>query len=541
MQDGKIFLSRPRSFAAFAFAVALSGCGGGAGPIDVADLPSGMVKTSFPRPHDYPVHGIDVSKFQGDIDWNAVAGSGVKFAWIKATEGGDRADERFQANWTGAKTAGVPRGAYHFVYWCRPPMEEMTFFEQNAPVEDDALPPVLDVEATPTSKTCHRHLTQESAAVDMRVMLQEMERHYGKRPIIYTTVDFYEAILSGRRPSPTIRSGSGPPNTILRSSMDRERGRSGNISPTGRRPVSMDIIPVLPLTQGEIDGIRETFVARLLDGDGVAGLPREAAAATRDEYARRSTAGGMPVALRRPPGPSRSRWFANYVDLVVDKDVMDISRVRQREMLPRLLGQLAARSGQVLNITPVAGAIGLERSTAENYIKLLEAVFLIHRLPAWGTTLGSRVVKHPKVHVVDSGVMAWLLNLTPQKIAQAAPSTLTEYGHLLETFAVGEILKQASWSDAPVAAGYFRTEAGDEVDLVLERDDGQVIAFEIKAGTRVSGDDLRGLRLLKDRLGPRLEEAVVLYTGEYAYRNDGWIQITPLSQLWTKSMAFPSL
>jgi predicted AAA+ superfamily ATPase len=131
---------------------------------------------------------------------------------------------------------------------------------------------------------------------------------------------------------------------------------------TGR----VDIIPVLPLTQGEIDGIRETFVARLLDGDGVAGLPAEAAAATRDEYARRSTAGGMPVALRRPPGPSRSRWFANYVDLVVDKDVMDISRVRQREMLPRLLGQLAARSGQVLNITPVAGAIGRRQRTTSS-------------------------------------------------------------------------------------------------------------------------------------------------------------------------------
>ena len=92
--------------------------------------------------------------------------------------------------------------------------------------------------------------------------------------------------------------------------------------------------------------------------------------------------------------------------------------------------------------------------------------------------------------------MAWLLNLTPQKIAQAAPVTLTEYGHLLETFAVGEVLKQVSWSDAPVA-GYFRTEAGDEVDLV-ERDDGQVIAFEIKAGTRVGGEDLRGIRLLQD-------------------------------------------
>jgi uncharacterized protein len=297
---------------------------------------------------------------------------------------------------------------------------------------------------------------------------------------------------------------------------------------TGR----VDIIPVFPLTQGEIDGVPGTFVARVLDGSGIDMPPSQMPATTRNEYARRSTSGGMPVALRRPPGRSRSRWFANYVDLVVDKDVMDISRIRQREMLPRLLGQLAARSGQVLNMAATAGAIGLDRSTAENYIKLLEAVFLIYRLRAWGTTLGSRIVKHPKVHMIDSGVMAWLLNLTPQKIAQAAPATLTEYGHLLETFAVGEIHKQISWSDAPVATGYFRTEAGDEVDLVLERDDGQVVAFEIKAGTRVSGEDLRGLRLLKDRLGPRLQQAIVLYNGEHAYRHDGWIWILPLSQLW---------
>jgi uncharacterized protein len=297
---------------------------------------------------------------------------------------------------------------------------------------------------------------------------------------------------------------------------------------TGR----VDIIPVLPLSQGEIDGVTETFISRLLDDAGIE-MEAKRASTTRDEYARRSTFGGMPVALRRPPGPSRSRWFANYVDLVIDKDVMDISRVRQREMLPRLLGQLAARSGQVLNIAATSGAIGLERSTAENYVKLLEAVFLIYRLPAWGTTLGSRIVKHPKVHMVDSGVMAWLLNLTAQKIGQGAPATLTEYGHLLETFAVGEVLKQVSWSDAPVDTGYFRTEAGDEVDLVLERDDGQVIGFEVKAGSHVGPDDLRGLRLLKDRLGKRLQDAIVLYTGEHAYTRDGWITVLPLDTLWT--------
>jgi lysozyme len=178
--------------AVLALTLGLAGCGGGGGAgIGVLDFDEGL-----PRPRDYPIHGIDVSKYQGEIDWNAVKASGVKFVWIKATEGGDHADEKFTANWAGAKMAGIPRGAYHFVYWCRPPGEEVAWFEQNVPVEDDALPPVLDVEATPTSQTCHKHLERESAIADMRVMLEEMERHYGRRPVIYTSVDFFEAILS---------------------------------------------------------------------------------------------------------------------------------------------------------------------------------------------------------------------------------------------------------------------------------------------------------------------------------------------------------
>lgn len=298
---------------------------------------------------------------------------------------------------------------------------------------------------------------------------------------------------------------------------------------TGR----VDIIDVHPLSQGEIDGAPGTLISRLLDGTDVGNPSPDPSATTREEYAVRATAGGMPVALRRPPGRSRSRWYSNYINLVIDKDVVDISRIRQREMLPRLLSQLAVRSGQVLNVSSVCGAIGMEKSTAENYIKLLEAVFLVQRLPAWGTTLGSRVARHPKMHFVDSGVMAWLLSLTPEKIAQADPATLTDYGHLLETFAVGEILKQAGWSDAPVTAGHFRTAGGDEVDLVLERDDGQVIAFEIKSGSIVHGDDLHGLRYLSERLGSRLEAAIILYTGTHAYTHDGWVTVLPLDRLWT--------
>jgi predicted AAA+ superfamily ATPase len=298
---------------------------------------------------------------------------------------------------------------------------------------------------------------------------------------------------------------------------------------TGR----VDVLDVLPLAQLEIDGTAgEPPVHGLLRGLDPASLGGQSAT-SRDEYARRATSGGLPIALRRPPGRSRSRWFANYLDLVIERDVIDLSRVRQREMLPRLLGQLAARSGQVLNIAATAQTIGMEKTSAENYLRLLEAVFLVHRLPAWGTTLGSRVARQPKLHLVDVGVMAWLLGLTPEKISRADPAVLSEYGHLIETFAVGEILKQVGWWDGPVATGHFRTATGDEVDVVLEREDGDVIAFEVKAGTRVHGEDLRGMRALRTRLGRRLRAAIVLYTGALAYTHEDGTNVLPLDFLWT--------
>jgi lysozyme len=144
---------------------------------------------------NFSIHGVDVSKYQGDPDWMAVHEGGVQFAYIKATEGGDRVDPKFLRNWAGAKAAGLPHGAYHFVYWCRPWQEQMAWFEKNVPAERDALPPVLDVEATPTSPTCRRHLQRDETLQEMKGMLVEMERFYGKKPVIYTTVDFHEAIL----------------------------------------------------------------------------------------------------------------------------------------------------------------------------------------------------------------------------------------------------------------------------------------------------------------------------------------------------------
>ena len=196
---------RLKILSAFASALFLSACGGGGveplaryHPSSSASYsPAWSVKPSeaTTAARNFEVHGIDVSKYQGDIDWQAAHDGGVQFAWIKATEGGDKADEKFRQNWEQAKAAGIPRGAYHFVYWCRTPQEQIRFFQQNVPVDPDALPPVLDVELTPGSKSCPRTLYKDEIIGEMRTMLEAMERHFGKKPIIYSTVDFYEGIL----------------------------------------------------------------------------------------------------------------------------------------------------------------------------------------------------------------------------------------------------------------------------------------------------------------------------------------------------------
>jgi lysozyme len=150
-----------------------------------------------PTPDDFPVHGIDVSKYQGQIDWHAVRHSGVAFVFMKATEGGDHLDSRFFENWEGARRAGIPRGAYHFVWWCRPPTEQMDWFVRHVPNDPDALPPVLDVEWNPYSKNCQRRVPRAEALAWMRYMLQAMERTYGKRPIIYADINFHKDVMVG--------------------------------------------------------------------------------------------------------------------------------------------------------------------------------------------------------------------------------------------------------------------------------------------------------------------------------------------------------
>ncbi|MDQ4038632.1 MAG: DUF4143 domain-containing protein, partial [Actinomycetota bacterium] len=211
----------------------------------------------------------------------------------------------------------------------------------------------------------------------------------------------------------------------------------------------------------------------------------------------------------------------------------DIRRIRQRAAMPVLLRRLVAQTGQLLNIARASGQADLERSVGEDYTRLLEAVFLVHRVPAWGTTLGARVSSLPKVHVVDTGLGGWLLGIRGRGIERRDPTVLGQFGHLLETFAVNEVLKQVSWLEEPVQVGHYRTKDGHEVDLVLDVPGEGIVAIEIKSGEKVRPEDLRGLAALRDRLGSTFRAGVVLHPGPMSVPLGDRVYALPLDRLWT--------
>ena len=297
---------------------------------------------------------------------------------------------------------------------------------------------------------------------------------------------------------------------------------------TGR----IHVINLLPFSQGEIDGRVEDFLAVAMTTPDLLVSTRRSTT-SRNDYIERICCGGLPLAVARQ-AESRNRWIDDYVRVSLARDVTELARIRQGALLPTLLRRLAAQTGQVLNMAAAGRGAGLDPRTAETYTKLLEDLFLVRRLGAWGRTLRARTAATPKTHVLDSGVAARLLGLSPASLGRLDPAALSEFGHLLETFVVGELLKQTSWTGDIAGVGHWRTHDGHEVDLVIEHHDGDITAFEVKSAARVTARDARGLRALRDALGDGFNSGIVLYTGELTYRLDDRIIVAPIDLLWSE-------
>jgi lysozyme len=155
-------------------------------------LYNGLIWFNNPSYARYPVRGIDVSHHQGKIDWNVVKNNGLHFVFIKATEGADHKDTRFQYNWNQAYQAGFVRGAYHFFTFSKTGMEQAQNFIDTVPNEPDTLPPVIDLELGGNSKI---QPDPSTLMRELNAYIEMIENHYQRKPILYTTYEFYDYYL----------------------------------------------------------------------------------------------------------------------------------------------------------------------------------------------------------------------------------------------------------------------------------------------------------------------------------------------------------
>ncbi|OTG86297.1 GH25 family lysozyme [Acinetobacter sp. ANC 3813] len=148
----------------------------------------------FASAEEYPVKGFDISHHQGDVQWTKISPQNYQFVYLKATEGGDFKDTKFQDNWLKAREQGFHVGAYHFYRLCRDGSIQAQNFIETVPKRSDALPPVIDLEY---DSKCINTYSKDQLLKEIQLMHDQLMRHYGKQPIFYISKSFYNIVLAG--------------------------------------------------------------------------------------------------------------------------------------------------------------------------------------------------------------------------------------------------------------------------------------------------------------------------------------------------------
>ena len=239
--------------------------------------------------------------------------------------------------------------------------------------------------------------------------------------------------------------------------------------------------------------------------------------------------GAFPAIFDRDLAPAD--WYSGYVGTYVERDVRQILNVNDLIAFQGFLRLCAGRVSQLLNLSGLGADSGITHATARAWVCVLEASYVAHRLPAYASNVGKRVVKAPKLHFHDSGLACFLLGIR-------SPEQLRDHplrGAIFETWVVSEIFKARVHHGLPPSLFFFRDRKGVEVDAVLERGD-MLLAVETKSGQTVADDFFTGLtafaRQIRSRRRAPAVQRVLVYGGDGAqHRSD--VDVVPWSQIDT--------
>ncbi len=286
----------------------------------------------------------------------------------------------------------------------------------------------------------------------------------------------------------------------------------------------METLRLLPLSQSEIHGGKANWI----DSVFVGSVPEPNHPLTGGELTEAVLQGGYPEALSRTRQRRRTMWARQCIDAIIQRDVRDVATIDKLDQMPRLLRALAHVSGQLSNYTQLGSKIGLDHKSVTRYVGVLENVFLLARVSPFVENRLKRVVRTPKIQFMDSGLLATLIDLTPE----TARGDRNRFGPVLETFVYGELLKHASTAEGDYELLCFRDHDKMEVDFVIENAAGDLIGVEVKSTATVKADSLRGLHRFSAAVGHRFKRGIVLYDGTETLPLGDRIHAVPLSSLW---------
>jgi predicted AAA+ superfamily ATPase len=286
----------------------------------------------------------------------------------------------------------------------------------------------------------------------------------------------------------------------------------------------METLHMLPLARAEVTGDASTFLARIFEGK----LERDKEAIVGDDLIRLVLKGGFPEAISRSSERRRQDWGNSYLTSVLTRDLRDIAEVEKLTELPRFVRLLAEHSGQLVNYSEFGSGINVNYKTGQRYVGLLEKIFLIATLQPWYSNAIKRIIKTPKLHFLDSGLLCTSRGLTFDRIKADRGS----FGGVLETFAFAEVMKLMTGSNWRLTPYHFRDQQMHEVDIVLERDDGTIVGIEVKASATVGANDFSGLKTLANACKDKFAFGVVLYDSSDLVPFGNKLAAAPLSCLW---------
>jgi predicted AAA+ superfamily ATPase len=272
----------------------------------------------------------------------------------------------------------------------------------------------------------------------------------------------------------------------------------------------VEIHTLLPLSNAEMSARAPDFLERAVAQDW-AGYPPRASVAG-DALVEHVLAGGYPEMRLRASATRRQAWARAYVATLVERDIRDVAQIAEAHRIPQLLAILATMTGQLLNLSLIGGQLGLNLRTAEKYIAVLEKLFLVRRLPAWGRNELTRLVKTPKIHFLDAGLQGSLVRANLDWLRRERQ----RFGPILESWVFGELQKAMALSEEHWFISHYRDKDQVEVDFVLESAKRMVIGVEVKAAASVNVADFKGLRRLRELSGSSFASGIVLYDGDAA-------------------------